>query len=180
VHPRRGDLPEEAVAVLIEDDLGDRLGDLAGYTGKVTGAQRPLNARKPASPSALEERVGGLTSIDAASDQALLDRKRRGSAKPRTQRQKPPVRHSRIIAAGRCRPPARTSRRRRFRRKTRAGIQDVRGVVGGENSSIQKQEGSSGSADHESGMRATDHYSPIQAAVGTAVVLARPLDEFSE
>ncbi len=29
-------------------------------------------------------------------------------------------------------------------------------------------------------MRATDHYSPIPAAVGTAVVLARPLDEFSE
>jgi hypothetical protein len=31
----------------------------------VTAPQRPLDARTPAGPSALEERVGGLTSVDS-------------------------------------------------------------------------------------------------------------------
>ena|SRR5436309_437222 len=95
MNARRCDLPEKAVALVVEQELGDRLGNLAGDPSEVTRAPRSLDAREtvlatPGERASVVRRVSTQQSIsslpignaDAARRAARRVRLRRGRVVP--------------------------------------------------------------------------------------------------
>ena len=77
MNARRCDLPEEAVAVLLEDYLGDGFGDLTGDAPKVAAAFGAFDAGEPISPRMLGQLVRGSGGVDAVADCIRVHRERR-------------------------------------------------------------------------------------------------------